>query len=398
MSFNAVERKALSGLAILYATRMLGLFMVLPVLSLYGLDLDGANSKTLGFALGIYGVTQAILQIPFGAASDRYGRKPLIFIGLIIFLVGSVIAALSEHVYGLVFGRALQGAGAISSVVLALLADYTREEQRSKAMAVVGAVIGSSFVLAVILGPWITGFSGLSGLFWFTSGLALLGLVVLLRLPAVPPLQIHKERKFQVSHIADVLRNSDVLVLSIGIFLLHMTMTALFVALPVLLVARGFEASNLGSVYAPVMVIAFIGMAPMMMFSERKKAHVNFLRLAAIFIVLALFLVGYLNHGGATAIALFVFFVGFNFIEATLPSLLSRKARVETRGTSMGVFATCQFIGAAVGGILGGFLFQNASILPIITLGIASQIVWMLMLFVVKPVKAKDSESLSSAE
>ncbi|MDX1474701.1 MAG: MFS transporter [Reinekea sp.] len=396
MAFNSVERKALTGLAMLYASRMLGLFMVLPVLSLYGMDLEKASPQTLGLALGIYGITQALLQIPFGAASDRFGRKPLIVLGLVIFLVGSVVAALSTHVMGLVFGRALQGAGAISSVVLALLADYTRESERSKAMAVVGAVIGSSFVVAVMLGPWIAGIGGLSGLFWFTAGLALLGMLVLLWLPPVPGLQIHQERKFHASQIGQVLRDGNVLILSLGVFLLHMTMTALFVALPIVLVERGFAADDLGQVYAPVMIIAFLGMAPMMMLSERNNAQVKFLRLAAVLISVALVALVGVKAGAASALALLVFFVGFNFIEATLPSLLSRKAEAQSRGTAMGVFATAQFIGAASGGMVGGLLFANQQLLPIVAVGFGAQIVWIVLLGLVKPVKSTQTTPTQS--
>jgi MFS family permease len=380
----------------LYASRMLGLFMVLPVLSLYGMDLEKASPQTLGMALGIYGITQALLQIPFGAASDRFGRKPLIVLGLVIFLVGSVVAALSTHVMGLVFGRALQGAGAISSVVLALLADYTRESERSKAMAIVGAVIGSSFVVAVMLGPWIAGIGGLSGLFWFTAGLALLGMLVLLWLPPVPGLQIHQERKFHASQIGQVLRDGNVLILSLGVFLLHMTMTALFVALPIVLVERGFAADDLGQVYAPVMIIAFLGMAPMMMLSERNNAQVKFLRLAAVLISVALVALVGVKAGAASALALLVFFVGFNFIEATLPSLLSRKAEAQSRGTAMGVFATAQFIGAASGGMVGGLLFANQQLLPIVAVGFGAQIVWIVLLGLVKPVKSTQTTPTQS--
>ncbi|MDX1341366.1 MAG: MFS transporter [Reinekea sp.] len=396
MAFNSVERKALTGLAMLYASRMLGLFMVLPVLSLYGMDLEKASPQTLGLALGVYGITQALLQIPFGAASDRFGRKPLIVLGLVIFLVGSVVAALSTHVMGLVFGRALQGAGAISSVVLALLADYTRESERSKAMAIVGAVIGSSFVVAVMLGPWIAGIGGLSGLFWFTAGLALLGMLVLLWLPPVPGLQIHQERKFHASQIGQVLRDGNVLILSLGVFLLHMTMTALFVALPIVLVERGFAADDLGQVYAPVMIIAFLGMAPMMMLSERNNAQVKFLRLAAVLISVALVALVGVKAGAASALALLVFFVGFNFIEATLPSLLSRKAEAQSRGTAMGVFATAQFIGAASGGMVGGLLFANQQLLPIVAVGFGAQIVWIVLLGLVKPVKSTQTTPTQS--
>lgn len=389
MSLNSIERKALTGLSLLYASRMLGLFMVLPVLTLYGQSLEGASSASLGLALGVYGLTQAILQIPFGAASDRFGRKPLIIIGLLIFLAGSVLAALSTHVYGMVIGRALQGAGAISSVVLALLADYTREEQRSKVMAVIGAVIGASFVLAVMLGPWVAGLGGISGLFWFTSGLALVGLLITAWLPGVPPVQAHDERQFRPGDLWRVLADKNVTILSFGVFLLHMTMTALFVALPVVLVARGFDAENLGRIYAPVMILAFIGMAPLMMMSERRNAQVQFLRFTAVIVMLALVLMWSVQQWAMSAVALLAFFVGFNFMEATLPSLLSRKAKQSVRGTSMGVFSTAQFTGAAMGGLLGGLLFSDMAFGNIIVLGLIAQLLWLISLFVVRPVETR---------
>ena len=389
MAMNSVERKALFGLSALYATRMLGLFMVLPVLTLYGQNLSGATAQTLGIALGIYGVTQALLQIPFGMASDRFGRKPLMVIGLSIFLVGSVLAAMSDNVMALIIGRALQGAGAISSVVLALLADYTREDQRSKAMAIVGAVIGSSFVLAVMIGPWIAGFGGISGLFWFTAVLAAVGLIIVGWLPKVPAAQIHEERQFHVSQLWNVLRDQNVTALSLGIFMMHMTMTALFVALPVVLVARGFDADGLGTIYAPVMIIAFLGMAPMMMASEKRNAQLTFLRVSSVLMGLALLLLLGFENGPASAVALLIFFVGFNFMEATLPSLLSRKAEVATRGTAMGVFSTAQFLGAAAGGVVGGTLYQWGALQSIVVFGLIAQVIWLLSLFAVKPIVAQ---------
>ncbi|EAR09621.1 MFS transporter [Reinekea blandensis] len=392
MSFNSIERKALTGLSLLYASRMLGLFMVLPILTLYGQDLQDASPASLGLALGIYGLTQAFLQIPFGAASDRYGRKPLIVIGLLLFMVGSIVAAMADSVTSLIIGRALQGGGAISSVVLALLADYTREDQRSKSMAVIGAVIGASFVVAVMLGPWIAGFGGLSGLFWFTSALALAGLVITFWLPAVPSLQVHKERQFRPADLWDVLTDRNVTILSLGIFLLHMTMTALFVALPVVLVARGFASDGLGQIYAPVMILSFIGMAPLMMISERRLAQVQFLRLAAGIVIGALLLLWQVPQWAASAVALLIFFVGFNFMEATLPSLLSRKARAQVRGTSMGVFSTAQFTGAAAGGAVGGLLFSDMAFGPVVFLGVAAQAIWLLSLFAVTPVSRANKD------
>jgi predicted MFS family arabinose efflux permease len=304
-----------------------------------------------------------------------------------------VIAALSDNVIGLVVGRALQGSGAISSVVLALLADYTRETERSKAMAVIGAVIGGSFVLAVMLGPWIAQLAGLNGLFWFTACLALLGLLVVYLLPPVPPLQQHPERQVRGDLVKTVFADSNVLILSLGIFFLHMTMTALFVALPVILVARGFVAAELGSIYAPVMILAFLGMAPMMMAAEKRSAHIRYLRFAASFIFVALLAIGLVPSGAATAMSLLLFFVGFNFIEATLPSLLSRKVDPSRRGTAMGVFATAQFLGAALGGIAGGLLFVDQNIGLIVALGIGAQLIWIVLLTVVKPVIKADAKT-----
>ncbi len=386
MAFNGVEKRALSGLAILYASRMLGLFMVLPILALYGQDLAGATPALLGIALGVYGITQAILQIPFGAASDRYGRKPLILGGLLIFLFGSVVAAYSTHVYGLILGRALQGAGAISGVVLALLADYTRPQERSKAMAVVGAVIGFSFVIAVILGPWLASFSGLSGVFLFTAALAVLGLIVVARLPQVPPLQVHPDRKFDRHMLASVVGNINILVLSIGIFLLHMTMTALFAALPVELVSRGLSAESLGKVFAPVMVLSFVFMLPLIMVAERRFMHLPILRLAAVFILVSLGVLYWFENTVSAIVALLLFFVGFNVIEASLPSLLSRKASESIRGTALGVFSSGQFIGAAVGGVVGGWLFSNQVFEHVLWLGLLAQFFWLIATIWLTPI------------
>lgn len=384
MALNRLERKALSGLTLLYASRMLGLFMVLPVLTLYGQDLTSATPMLLGLALGIYGISQALLQIPFGALSDRYGRKPLIYFGLVLFLAGSVLCALSDNVYLLIVGRALQGSGAISSVVLALLADYTREEERAKSMAIVGIVIGSSFVIAVIIGPIIVGFSGLSGLFWFTAGLALLSMLIVATLPPVPDLRIHAERQVRRDLLAPVLKNPFVAVLSVGIFLLHVTMTSIFVGLPLILVERGLMSEQLGWVYGPVMVLAFLGMAPMMMFAEKRQAQIPYLKLSAAFMVVALGSLASFDWLWLSALALWLFFVGFNFVEATLPSLLSRRVDASVRGTAMGVFATAQFLGAALGGVAGGYVFTQAGFLGIAILGVVANILWSVMLMTLK--------------
>jgi predicted MFS family arabinose efflux permease len=223
--------------------------------------------------------------------------------------------------------------------------------------------------------------------------LALLGLLVVFLLPPVPPLQQHPERQVRSDLLKTVFADSNVLILSLGIFFLHMTMTALFVALPVILVARGFVAAELGSIYAPVMILAFLGMAPMMMAAEKRSAHIRYLRFAASFIFVALLAIGLVPSGAATAMSLLLFFVGFNFIEATLPSLLSRKVDPSRRGTAMGVFATAQFLGAALGGIAGGLLFVDQNIGLIVALGIGAQLIWIVLLTVVKPVIKADAKT-----
>lgn len=381
MAFNSLEKKALTGLALLYASRMLGLFMVLPILTLYGQSLTGATTVLLGIALGIYGITQALLQIPLGMLSDRFGRKPVIAAGLLIFIIGSVIAALSEHVLGVVIGRALQGAGAIASVILALLADYTRPEERTKAMAIVGAIIGGSFVLAVIVGPVIASAFGLSGVFWATSLMALAGLVIVYWLPAPPPAKVHEERRWQGSQLGRVVRDRQLVPLNLGVFVLHLTMTMMFVGLPVVLVQQGILGDQLGWVYAPVMVLSFLGMIPMIALAERRKAHRAFLVLAGAFITLAMAGLGLSSVAWLSIGLVWLFFVGFNFVEASLPSLISRRAPGDARGTAMGVFSTGQFLGAALGGLFGGWAYQQWGMIGIAMIGIAVMLVWMVLLW-----------------
>lgn len=383
---NLLERKALFGLTLLYASRMLGLFMVLPVLSLFGQDLGGASAQTLGLALGIYGLTQALLQIPFGMASDRFGRKPLLLVGLLIFLLGSLLAALSVHVVTLIIGRALQGAGAISAVVLALLADYMREQYRAQALAVIGAVIGGSFIIAVVLGSWLAGAAGLASLFWFSSALAGLGLVIVLWLPPVPTVAEQTRPPFNLRHLGVVLQDIAVVNLSFGIFLLHLTLTALFVGLPAVLAARGFAADSLGLLYAPVMLGSLVLLAPLLIIAEKRQAQVPLLKTAALVIASSAAALLIAQSGQISAIALLLFFVGFNFIEATLPSLLSRRAARASRGTAMGVFTTAQFAGAAVGGVLGGALLQHLGFAGVIVLALLAQGCWLFTLAGVKPV------------
>ncbi|MCH8529650.1 MAG: MFS transporter [Saccharospirillum sp.] len=359
MAFNSLEKKALSGLAVLYASRMLGLFMVLPVLAVSGQSLTGATAQTLGIALGIYGATQAMLQLPLGALSDRYGRKPVMLAGLLVFLLGSVVAALAEHVLVLILGRALQGAGAIAAVILALLADYTREAERTKAMAVIGATIGASFVVAVMVGPVLAQWGGLSAVFWATAALALVSMVVVLRLPVPPPARRHADRRWRSEHLQRILFSWHLMPLTLGVFVLHLVLVALFVGLPLQLQSLGLSDDQLSWVYAPIMIFAFIGMLPLIIMAERNKAHRFFMSLAALMIAVAAIGMGLNDRLLMTLGLIWLFFVGFNLLEATLPSLVSRYAPTSARGTAMGIFSTGQFLGAAVGGVVGGWLYAH---------------------------------------
>ncbi|MEZ5510244.1 MAG: MFS transporter [Gammaproteobacteria bacterium] len=356
---NATERRATLSLAGLFAMRMLGLFMILPVFAIYGQSLVGATPALLGLAIGAYGLTQALLQVPFGFLSDRIGRKPVIYLGLILFGIGSVVAALSHTIEGVIVGRFLQGAGAIASAVMALLADSTRDEQRSKAMAIVGGSIGLSFILALIVGPVVAGWFNLSGVFWLTAILAGLGLVLTWRVvPSVDVRRVRLETGPIAGQFRDVFKNGGLMRLNVGVFVLHMVLTASFVVMPTLLIQHtDIAKSDHWQIYLPVLFVSFVLMLPMMIFAER-RGLVKQVFLAGVSLLLVAFLMLGRWHESALALiaGLLLFFWGFNLLEAMLPSLVSKVAAAGFKGTSMGVYSTCQFFGAFVGGAGGGYL------------------------------------------
>ena len=359
---NSTEFRATWSLASLFALRMLGLFMILPVFSIYGDSLAEATPQLIGLAIGAYGLTQAMLQIPFGFLSDRIGRKPVIVLGLVLFLIGSVVAAQAESIYGVIVGRALQGAGAIASAVMALLADLTSDQQRSKAMAMVGASIGLSFSLALIIGPIFTSMFELQGLFWLTAFLAACGVAVTIWVVPKPDEQrVFRDTRPVVAHFADVLKDRELARLDLGVFLLHMTLTASFVVLPGwLLKNAGVMEGNHWLVYLPVLFLSFVFMVPMMILAEKKRRVKQvFLTAIGLLTVSLLFLSQAHDQLITILIGLFVFFWGFNLLEALLPSLVSKIASPGFKGTSMGVYSTCQFLGAFVGGVGGGWVLAN---------------------------------------
>tara|TARA_B110000503_G_scaffold36278_1_gene59301 strand:+ start:18264 stop:19472 length:1209 start_codon:yes stop_codon:yes gene_type:complete len=360
---TAQERRSVGSLALLYCFRMLGLFMVLPLLALYAADLPGSTPTRIGLALGMYGLTQALLQIPLGWLSDQIGRKPVIIAGLLMFALGSVIAAMSDSIGGIIFGRTLQGAGAIASTVMALVADLTREEQRTKAMAAVGMSIGLSFAVALVLGPAVASFGGLAMVFWFTAALAFIGIaIVVFLVPSPPPDDDveHVHAGAKLSLMRRVLGNSVLLRLDFGVFVLHFVLTASFLVVPGLLEqSYGVGRDHHWMVYLPVLLLSLAGMVPLMILAERGGRLQQMFLLGIALVIAAVATLDFASSSLLFYVGLWLFFVGFNYLEATLPSLLSKSVSADGKGTAMGVYSSCQFLGAFAGGAGGGWLLQH---------------------------------------
>ncbi|QOR40243.1 MFS transporter [Billgrantia diversa] len=378
----ASERRAITGLAGLYATRMLGLFMVLPVLALYADELEGATPLLVGLALGVYGLTQAVLQIPFGLLSDRLGRKPVIAGGLLLFLLGSVVAASADSIGGVILGRCLQGSGAVAAAIMALLADQTREQVRTAAMATIGLSIGVAFAVAMVIGPWLAAAFGLAAVFWFTTLLAGLGLVVLWKLvPPAPRRLRHRDVGIDRQQLVAIITRADLWRLDLSIFALHLVLMAIFVAVPFRLVEAGIEADQHGLIYLGIMALAFIGMVPLIIIAE-KRQRMKGMSLAAVGTI-TVSLAGLAGFGDGWALFawLLLFFVAFNLLEAMLPSMISKMAPAGAKGTAMGVYSTSQFLGAFLGGVLGGFLAQQWGLSAVFAgSAVLAGVWWLLML------------------
>ena len=367
------ETRAASGLALVFAFRMLGMFMVLPVLATYGMDLAGATPALIGLAIGAYGLTQAIFQIPFGVISDRIGRRPVIYLGLIVFALGSVLAANSDSIWGVIAGRILQGAGAISAAVMALLSDLTREQHRTKAMAMIGMTIGLSFAVAMVVGPLLTRAFGLSGLFLATGAMALCGIVIVMfMVPRSTGTLQHRESGVAKQALLPTLRHPDLLRLDLGIFVLHAMLMSSFIALPLALVEKaGLPKEQHWWVYLTALLISFFAMIPFIIYGEKKRKMKRVLLGAVVTLMLTeLFFWKFGDSLRTLVIGTVVFFTAFNLLEASLPSLISKVSPAGGKGTAMGVYSTSQFLGSALGGILGGWLFQHGG-LSVVFLGCA---------------------------
>jgi MFS family permease len=383
------ERKVVLSLAALYTFRMFGLFMLLPVLALYGTEYAHHSPFLLGLALGAYGFSQALLQIPFGVMSDRIGRKPLILAGLLVFILGSVVAALADSVYGLILGRLLQGGGAISAVVMALLTDLTSDENRTKAMATIGASIGVSFSVAMTVGPLLAAWGGVGAIFWLTALLGLVGIYILLKMvPNVSHTRTSAREAVAVPGLlASTLKHPQLLRLNLGIFVLHFVLMSSFVVLPLMLqdqlqIPRDYH----GLVYFPLLAFAFVLMLPFVIIAEKRRQIKSvFLIAVSLLLVaeLALMLVG--GSKIAALLVLFVFFIAFNILEATQPSMVSKIAPAGAKGTATGIYSTCQVLGVFGGGALGGWLLQEQGANAVFLLNAVLVLVWLLVAWSMKP-------------
>ncbi len=354
-NMNAMERRASATLSSIFALRMLGLFLVLPVFALEARKYPGGDDPAMiGLAMGIYGLTQGILQIPFGIASDKFGRKPVIILGLLVFAFGSVWAGCADNLQSLLVGRAFQGAGAVSAAVTAMLADLTRDVVRTKAMALVGASISLMFALSLVISPWLVGWIGLSGLFFLTAVLALGGMaVVRWSVPDEPYTLGSSDR----SGLAEVVRDSGLMRLNFGVFILHAVQLAMWVAIPAMLVQAGLDKLDHWQIYLPAVVASFVVMGAVFAMERRGYLRAAFLAAVAMIAVvqLALLWVASITPSlHALAALLFLFFCGFNALEATMPSLTSRLAPQASRGAAMGLYNTLQSLGFFAGGWLGG--------------------------------------------
>lgn len=386
---SPIEKRTVSTLALIYALRMFGLFMVLPVLAIYGPEYPGATAMLVGVAIGAYGLTQAIFQLPFGVLSDRVGRKPVLLVGLLLFTLGSGVAAMADSMWMLILGRALQGAGAVASTLMALMTDLTREENRTKAMASIGASIGLSFTVAMVLGPVLASWMGLKGLFWLTALLTLMAIVLLFTLVPTPSRQVQSRDARAFKHqLMDVFKDGQLLRLSYGIFALHAVLVACFVALPVALVDAGLSEADHWQVYLPVMVVAFIFMVPFIIVAEKRQKMKEVLMLAVFLLCLTLVLMALSLDGlGKIVFCLWLFFVAFNILEASLPSLVSKFAPAGYKGSAMGVYSTSQFLGAFVGGILGGYLNANYGLEGVFWGGLPLLLAWLLLVMTMQKPK-----------
>ena len=376
------ELRAAASLASIFGLRMLGMFVILPVFAIYAEGLPGGDNLTLvGIAIGVYGLTQAILQIPFGWWSDRYGRKPVIYAGLAVFAAGSFVAALGLHIWVVILGRVLQGAGAISAAVMAMAADLTREQHRTKAMAIIGSTIGATFAFSLVLAPWFNRVIGVPGIFVMTGVLVLIAIwVVYAVVPDVPEDIEPRGSRGGLREFLNVLRDPQLARLNYGIFTLHAVLMALFIAVPLELRAAGLSVDHHWEVYLPVMVGSFILMVPAVLRTTRPESLRRVFVGAVATLLVSQILMPWLSAGIWTIAAmLLVFFTAFNVLEAALPSLVTRTAPPGAKGVAIGVFTSLQFLGIFVGAAGGGYLYGRWGDMGVVALDVVLLGLWLVI-------------------
>lgn len=387
--------KTVFPIAALFSFRMLGLFLLIPVFTLYAADFKGATPALIGIALGAYGLSQGLLQMPFGLLSDKWGRKPIITLGLILFIIGSLMGAVTDSIYGIILARILQGTGAVGSVLIALLADLTPDEARTKAMAVIGMTIGMSFSLAMVISPALSHRYGLAGIFYLTAFLAILGLI-LLHVVIPNPLQerFHGDSETNPALFRSVITNNNLWHLNFGIFCQHFVLTSTFFILPLILNYHitHKQLSQTWPFYLTIMVIAFIVMIPFIIYSERKnKAKPVFLGSITSTIIAQACLIFSNAQWHSLCLMMLLYFIGFNILEALLPSQISKQANPNSKGTAMGVYSTSQFLGIFVGGTSAGFLYEWHQDKSIFIANTLLSVLWLLSSL---PMKMKSSSTL----
>jgi len=383
---NSAERLFALKVSLIMSVRMLGLFMLFPVMSVYAADYDGSTPFLIGMAIGIYGLTQALLQIPFGYLSDRFGRKPILIIGLLIFLLGSIVAANASNIIFVVIGRALQGGGAISAVLMAFLADSISEDNRAKANAFVGFQIGVAFMLSLIIGPIITSRIGLSGLFWVIGLLSIIAMLIVLSLQHSKPVNYYR---LSLGAFKETLTR-ELVALDFSVFSLHLILASGFIVMPLLIMDNQIVSMiDNWQLYLPAVLLSFIGMIPLIIISEKFK-KTKYILLLSIFLLIVsqiIFFTSNLNFS-VFLITLTIFFVAFNTVEAILPSLLSRTASTSKRGLAMGIFSTSQFLGTFIGGAIGGLIYDIYDLNSVFLFTIFVAIIWWFMVLF-SPLKTK---------
>lgn len=395
---TSLERRSVGALAGVFGLRMLGLFLILPVFALYADQLQGNTAFLTGVAIGAYGLTQAIFQIPFGLLSDKFGRKPVIAAGLLIFAIGSVVAAMSDSITGVIIGRALQGTGAIAAAVIALASDLTREEQRTKAMAMIGMTIGLAFFIALMLGPVLDRSIGVAGIFWLTAILAIFSIIVIYKAvptPVVSHIPLGGETSLQ-KQFAVILKDNHLLRLDFGIFSLHLVLTALFVAVPFTLVeSLEIQRESHWSIYLPVVLLSVLAMAPLVLLTTRKKRIPKIFLTAIVLLLIGELLFAFGAHSTIWfLLGMVIWFTGFNTLEALLPSLVSRLAPVRNKGAAIGIYNSAEFFGAFLGGALGGLMLGIFDTQGVYLMCAGIILLWLLIMLPASPPRLLDTRVL----